>query len=149
MIPEGSPHRWLLFDTKSRIGGTLLAQGRSFLQTDRRAAAGLFGQAEPSLEEGFREMRPPREVWAAKQKAGERLIALYEAWDTAEPNKGYDQKAGEWRAELAKWQVSTQPASPSAETPSTLLDSTAPSTRSPAPASGSDPSAAPGGDNGR
>ena len=28
------------------------------------------------------------------------LIDLYTAWDTAEPGKGYDAKAGEWRAKL-------------------------------------------------
>jgi serine/threonine protein kinase/tetratricopeptide (TPR) repeat protein len=33
-------------------------------------------------------------------KAVERLVALYEAWDAAEPGKGYAEKAVEWRAML-------------------------------------------------
>ena len=38
-------------------------------------------------------------------------IRLYEKWHAAEPGKGYDAKAAEWRAKLAEWQASTQPSS--------------------------------------
>ena len=30
------------------------------------------------------------------------LVDLYEAWHAAEPGKGYDAKATEWRAKLPK-----------------------------------------------
>jgi len=36
------------------------------------------------------------------------LIELYDAWHAAEPNKGYDAKAAEWRGKLA---VTSKPAS--------------------------------------
>jgi tetratricopeptide (TPR) repeat protein len=39
------------------------------------------------------------------------LIELYEAWHAAEPGKGYDKKAAEWRTKLAEFEATTQPAS--------------------------------------
>ena len=42
--------------------------------------------------------------WASR----DRLVQLYEAWDTAEPGKGYADKAAEWRAKLP---VTSQPTS--------------------------------------
>jgi len=32
--------------------------------------------------------------------ASKRLVGLYDAWDTAEPGKGYAEKAAQWRARL-------------------------------------------------
>ncbi len=40
------------------------------------------------------------------------LADLYDRWDAAEPGQGHDQQAAQWRAKLAEWQASTQPASP-------------------------------------
>jgi hypothetical protein len=37
------------------------------------------------------------------------LVELYEAWQTAEPGKGYDARAAEWREKLAAWKATTQP----------------------------------------
>ena len=34
------------------------------------------------------------------QASIERLVSLYESWHAAEPGKGYDAKAAEWRAKL-------------------------------------------------
>ena len=45
------------------------------------------------------------------------LSHVYSAWHELEPDKGYDQKAAEWRAKLAEWQASTQPATSPAEAP--------------------------------
>ena len=39
------------------------------------------------------------------------LAGLYEGRNIAEPGKGYDAKAAQWRARLAEWQAATQPAS--------------------------------------
>jgi tetratricopeptide (TPR) repeat protein/tRNA A-37 threonylcarbamoyl transferase component Bud32 len=47
------------------------------------------------------------------------LIDLYDAWDAAEPGRGHDQQAAEWRAKLAEWQASTQPATQPAAQPAT------------------------------
>ena len=37
-----------------------------------------------------------------KTEAIQRVVDLYEAWDTAEPDKGYDARAAQWRAKLPK-----------------------------------------------
>jgi serine/threonine protein kinase len=38
------------------------------------------------------------------------LVDLYTAWDTAEPGKGYDAKAAEWRAKLPAAEPAVEPA---------------------------------------
>ena len=38
------------------------------------------------------------------------LVALYDARHAAEPDKGYDAKAAEWRAKLQASRAATQPA---------------------------------------
>ena len=47
------------------------------------------------------------------------LSHVYRAWHELEPDKGYDQKADEWRAKLAEWQASTQPATQPSTQPTT------------------------------
>ncbi len=39
-----------------------------------------------------------------------RIIKLYEARESAEPGKGYDRKAADWREKLYAWQATTRPA---------------------------------------
>jgi serine/threonine protein kinase/tetratricopeptide (TPR) repeat protein len=41
--------------------------------------------------------------------AAEALVDLYDAWHAAEPDKGYDAKAAEWRAKLEEGQTTIQP----------------------------------------
>ena len=36
----------------------------------------------------------------------ERIINLYDAWHAAEPGKGYDARAAEWRAKMSSEQAS-------------------------------------------
>ena len=36
------------------------------------------------------------------QASAKRLVKFYESWHTAEPGKGHDAKAAEWRAKLVK-----------------------------------------------
>ncbi len=51
----------------------------------------------------------PQAVWQRRiREAVERLVNLYAAWHTAEPNQGYDAKAAEWRAELPQ-EATSQP----------------------------------------
>ena len=52
-----------------------------------------------------RRQRPPRE-------ALERIVALSDAWNAAEPDKGYDAKAAEWREKLAELEKKDGPDDP-------------------------------------
>ena len=51
-------------------------------------------EAHQLLAEGFGEDHK------RTTKIVERLITLYESWHAADPGKGYDAKAAEWRAKL-------------------------------------------------
>ena len=44
-----------------------------------------------------------------QQRSLESLVGLYDAWNTAEPNKSYGEKAARWRSKLHLWQSTTQP----------------------------------------
>jgi hypothetical protein len=57
-------------------------------------------EAEPLLLEAYERMQPPQRQIIRKQQALERIVQLYEAWDAAEPGKGYAEQAAEWRAKL-------------------------------------------------
>ncbi len=41
-------------------------------------------------------------------QALERVVRLYEVWEKAEPGKGYDAKAAEWKAKLPSAPVGTE-----------------------------------------
>ncbi len=59
-------------------------------------------------------------------KLSKTLAKLYQAWDQAEPGKGFDLKAAEWQARFKQWQVSTQPASAPSSAPSAASQPSAP-----------------------
>ncbi len=68
------------------------------------AESGEFQEAEPLLVRSFGRIKahnwtPPT---ARRQRANalRRLVGLYDAWDAAEPDKRYAEKAAEWRAKL-------------------------------------------------
>ncbi len=42
----------------------------------------------------------PEAADVRKREAPERIVKLYEAWHTAEPDQGYDAQAVEWQAKL-------------------------------------------------
>jgi len=68
-----------------------------------RALAGLnrFAEAEPELIETERVFSTARGVPPGRHKQCiEAIMALYESWDKAEPGKGHDAKAAEWKAKL-------------------------------------------------
>jgi hypothetical protein len=96
-LPDGHAQVWCRHNAMSLLGGALTGRGK-------------FSEAEPLLIEGYEKFQPPR-PWGSRRKreAMERVVKLYEAWDTAEPGKGYDAKAGVWRAKLAKFDEATQP----------------------------------------
>jgi tetratricopeptide (TPR) repeat protein len=74
-----------------------------------------FDEAEQQLLEADHNLRPLGGSKHRLMYAGvERLVALYESWDAAEPGKGYAEKAAEWRTRLEATQT---PKGPNAETP--------------------------------
>jgi len=57
-----------------------------------------FGEAEPEIIEAERIFSAPQGIPPDRYKpCVESLVTLYEAWDKAEPGKGYDAKAAEWK----------------------------------------------------
>jgi len=70
-----------------------------------------FAEAEEQLLAAERILREAQGVPAGCYEGSVKaLIELYDKWHAAEPGQGYEQKAAEWRAKLAEWQATTQPA---------------------------------------
>ena len=59
-------------------------------------AEGTLFEAHRLLADGFGEDHE------RTRKCVERLADLYDAWHAAEPGKGYDAKAAEWREKFAR-----------------------------------------------
>jgi len=77
------------------------------------AGLGKFAEAEPLLLDGYFGMKDnPKALWLRKREALECIAKLYADWSQAEPGKGYDAKAAEWRVKLKAWQAATQPTAP-------------------------------------
>ncbi len=71
-----------------------------------------YDEAEPLLVTAPAAIVPrPDASTKYKQRVLDALVTLYESRHAAEPGKGYDKKAAEWRGKLAAWQATTQPAS--------------------------------------
>ena len=47
-------------------------------------------------------MEPPLRLSIRKSEALERIVKLYDTWKVAEPGKGYDAQAAEWRTKVPK-----------------------------------------------
>ncbi len=99
VFPAGHEQRWMTNQTMSLLGQALAAQGR-------------YADAEPLLLEGYSGLRdgpgtPRPGPWApgadAAHGALQRIVELYNAWDAAEPGKGHDAKAAEWRRRLEEY----------------------------------------------
>ncbi|HUR29082.1 MAG TPA: tetratricopeptide repeat protein, partial [Planctomycetota bacterium] len=95
-LPAGD---WLIANARSRLGGSLLAQGK-------------FSEAESPLVEGCRGLSESGITWIEPydrlREALERVVSLYEKWNESEPGKGFDAKAAEWRAKLSSATAETQ-----------------------------------------
>lgn len=62
---------------------------------------GRHAEAEPLLLEGYERMKDhPEASNVRKREALERIVKLYDAWNEAEPDAGYDAKAAAWLAKL-------------------------------------------------
>ncbi|MBU0638545.1 MAG: serine/threonine-protein kinase [Planctomycetes bacterium] len=75
------------------------------------AALGRHADAEPLLADAVEQCErsePSRRMhWRGVLRSS---VELYDAWHAAEPDKGHDTKAAEWRAKLEQWQATTRPA---------------------------------------
>ena len=83
-----------------------------------RSTTGAFDTAETNLTEAYAILSETKYAMTERRKdvlSG--LVELYESWHAAEPGQGHDTKAAEWRARLAEWQASTQPAAPAPSAP--------------------------------
>jgi len=68
-----------------------------------RLGAQQFAEAEPLLLAVHHQASDDGATSPSKKRAStEPLITLYDSWHAAEPGKGYDTKAAEYRALLAK-----------------------------------------------
>ncbi len=97
---EKLPDHWLRFNAMSFLGGALAGQAAELVASDPQAAQAKLLEAEPLLLAAYERMQPPPNLANRKREARERIVKLYEAWDAAEPGKGYAEIAAEWRAKL-------------------------------------------------
>lgn len=97
---------WLIANARSNLGECLARQG-----ADPSLALGVRIDESDRIEK-LREAEALLIEWAhalqgldktpddRKTEAIQRVVDLYEAWDAAEPDQGYNAKADEWRAKL-------------------------------------------------
>jgi hypothetical protein len=60
-------------------------------------AESLLTGAYAGLENGRCSDRSEASMSIRRERVIQRAVRLYELWDTAEPGRGYDLKAAEWR----------------------------------------------------
>ena len=90
-LPEG---HWLIYHTMSLLGASLSGQGK-------------FSEAQPLLLDARQglvnvaDAIPPALREIRLRRALDHIVKLYESWHAAEPDKGYDIKAADWRAKLS------------------------------------------------
>ena len=92
------PDHWSIGNAYIGLGGCLAEQNR-------------FAEAEPVMLKADAILRAARGAPPDRLPGNMgNLIELYDLWDRADPGHGHDKQAAEWRAKLAKWRASTQPA---------------------------------------
>jgi tetratricopeptide (TPR) repeat protein len=98
-IAADGPDAWLLPNTRSLLGEAVFraAADPRITEQDRRDR---FAAAEDLLVRAGEEIRPPEAFKVRLREALQRIVALYEAWNTFEPGRGHDAKATLWRARL-------------------------------------------------
>lgn len=73
----------------------LLGLGKARIQTKE------FAAAEANLKESYERFVAARGAAnRGAQQCVQSLVSLYEAWDSAEPNRGHDKSSSEWKARL-------------------------------------------------
>lgn len=87
---------------------------------DSLAGQGRFAECEPLFTRSCERLLMHKDTWSrCLIEALEACAAMYDAWHAAEPDRGYDRKAAEWRAKLVAWQATTTPATSKPETTKT------------------------------
>ena len=102
-VPQGRVPAWMYWNTMSMLGEVRAAQGR-------------FTDAEPLVLDAYNGLlrndvgmpRPEDTGIDFKRDALERILSLYVAWHGAEPDKGHDARAAQWRTKLAAHPAATQ-----------------------------------------
>lgn len=88
---------------ESLWGKALLVQNK-FNDGEAKLLSGYEGLANaPRTGESYRDHRT--------REALERIVRMYDAWHLAEPGKGFDSKAAEWRSRLESASPTTAPSS--------------------------------------
>ncbi|HEY3231722.1 MAG TPA: tetratricopeptide repeat protein, partial [Roseiflexaceae bacterium] len=114
------PAAWQVDDTKSLLGGALLAIADKDGALLPAARVDELKQAEPLILEAYAGLKdnpnlPPVSRGAIDRTCETlvRIVRLYELWDELEPGSGYAGKAAEWRAKLESGGAgSAEPAPP-------------------------------------
>jgi tetratricopeptide (TPR) repeat protein len=102
------PDDWRVPNTRSMLGGAILACAELDPALNSAARADRLREAEPLLLDGYAGLKDNASVPTPAQTGGfdrrrealERVVRLYEVWDKAEPGRGHDAKAAEWRKRL-------------------------------------------------
>jgi hypothetical protein len=83
--PQLSDDYFEMADARSMLGCSIARQGR-------------FAEAEPILLKSHADLEKNRLPGDRRiANSNRRIIELYDSWETAEPGKGYAEKAAEWR----------------------------------------------------
>jgi tetratricopeptide (TPR) repeat protein/tRNA A-37 threonylcarbamoyl transferase component Bud32 len=92
---------WRTADVRSRLGGALLAVAVTDSSLTSEARQSKLAEAEALLlESNERLQRSKSAERKYKRDALERLVRLYQAWDSASPNTGKVPQAEEWNTKL-------------------------------------------------
>jgi len=106
VIGPDAPNSWYFVNTRSMLGGALAGQGAALIESDVPAAIARFSEAEPMLVESAGWLTqnadhiPEQHRAERLRQALERVVKLYECWDTVAPNTGKAEQSATWRAEL-------------------------------------------------
>jgi len=121
-IPPGSIE-WVNYVATSELSEAQIDQAENLWREDRAAALEKLAEAERLLLticESSHSLPPDIALQSTalrrKNEALHRLVVLYEAWHTAEPDQGYDLIAREWQAKLPNGAASAGTASPAEAT---------------------------------
>jgi serine/threonine protein kinase len=100
------PGSWLVANSKSMLGAAIVAVTELDPALTGGTRAERLREAETLLLDGHADLTDNAAVPSPavaggdrRREALERIVHLYDVWDKAEPGKGYDAKAAQWRNE--------------------------------------------------
>jgi serine/threonine-protein kinase len=104
LYPEGDPEAFRRFAAMGQLGGALARQAKALLSTDRERALAVFEEAEPLIIGGMHGLGAAERNRGlnlkGKRQGLERTVNMYEFWHNVAPDRGWGDRAAEWRAEL-------------------------------------------------